>query len=288
MTKKQKLFSLALFTIFIWASAFPITKIVQTHFSPFSLSFLRCLFAAIFLLILGFFNHNRLPQKKDIPLFCLAGFLGFTVYMITFNMGITTLTSATSSIVISLTPIFVAIGAAKIYKESISPIGWGCILAAFLGVLVLLLWDGVLSINVGILWSFCASIVFCGYNLMTRMFTKRGYTSLEIATYSMCFGALFLSIWSFDGVREFTTAQPEQIIALLYLAAVPSALGYFSWGKAMAFAERTSEVTNFMFLTPLLSTVMGFLFLKEIPNMGTFIGGLIIIVSLVLFNKKGK
>ena len=56
----------------------------------------------------------------------------------------------------------------------------------------------------------------------------------------------------------------------------------------MSYAERTSEVTNFMFVTPLLSTIMGFIILSEIPNAGTFIGGAIIIISIVVFNLKGK
>ena len=56
----------------------------------------------------------------------------------------------------------------------------------------------------------------------------------------------------------------------------------------MSFAEKTSEVTNFMFVTPLLSTIMGFMILKEVPNAGTFIGGAIIIASIIVFNLKGK
>ena len=56
----------------------------------------------------------------------------------------------------------------------------------------------------------------------------------------------------------------------------------------MSYAERTSEVTNFMFVTPLLSTIMGFIILHEVPNAGTFIGGVIIIISIVVFNLKGK
>ncbi|MBR5590256.1 MAG: EamA family transporter, partial [Anaerotignum sp.] len=80
----------------------------------------------------------------------------------------------------------------------------------------------------------------------------------------------------------------SHIIALLYLGAFPSATAYFLWGKAMSFAERTSEVTNFMFVTPLLSTIMGFIILREVPNAGTFIGGAIIIISIIVFNLRGK
>lgn len=99
-------------------------------------------------------DHHRQMQphpyssKKDIPYFILSGAMGFTGYMIFFNTGIQTLTSATSSIIVALTPILTAIGCAKVYHEKIKTIGWITIATAFMGVLVLLLWDGVFSINI--------------------------------------------------------------------------------------------------------------------------------------------
>ena len=114
------------------------------------------------------------------------------------------------------------------------------------------------------------------------------YNALEIVTYSMICGAILLGFWAGDGLHQLAGASVSHIIALNYLGALPSATAYFTWGKAMSYAERTSEVTNFMFVTPLLSTIMGFIILHEVPNAGTFIGGAIIIISIVVFNLKGK
>ncbi|WP_304508281.1 DMT family transporter [Anaerotignum sp.] len=288
MANKQKVWGLGFLTVFLWASAFPLTKIVQEHFTSNPLGFLRCSVAAVLLLIIGKLNHIHKPKKEDIPWFFLSGCLGFTLYMITFNTGIQTLTSATSSIIIAITPILTAIVAAKLYNEKIRPVGWLSIFMAFVGVLILLLWEGVFSINIGLIWTIFASLVFCGYNILSRKLGQKGYSSLEIVTYSMLCGAVLLGFWSFEGFRQLTTSNAKHIWALVYLGALPSAAAYFFWGKAMSFAERTSEVTNFMFITPLLSTIMGFIILKEIPNMGTFIGGGIIIISIILFNLKGK
>lgn len=143
-------------------------------------------------------------------------------------------------------------------------------------------------INIGLIWTLCASAVFCGYNIITRKIDALGYNALEIVTYSMICGAILLGFWAGEGFRQLSTASMSHIGALIYLGALPSATAYFLWGKAMGYAERTSEVTNFMFVTPLLSTVMGFVILKEVPNAGTFIGGAIIIISIVIFNLKGK
>ncbi|WP_312071104.1 DMT family transporter [Anaerotignum propionicum] len=288
MTNKQKVWGLGFLTVFLWASAFPLTKVVQEQFTSYPLGFLRCSIAAILLLIIGKCSHIHMPKKEDIPWFFLSGAMGFTLYMIAFNTGIQSLTSATSSIVIAITPILTAILAAKLYDEKIRPEGWLSIIMAFIGVLILLLWEGVFSINIGLVWTICAAIVFCGYNILSRRLSQKGYSSLEIVTYSMLCGAILLGFWSVESFRQMTNASAKHIFALIYLGALPSAGAYFFWGKAMSLAERTSEVTNFMFITPLLSTIMGFIILKEVPNMGTFIGGAVIIVSIVVFNLKGK
>lgn len=288
MQAKHKVFLLSFCTVLLWASAFPLTKVVQEQFTSNPLGFLRCSIAAIFLIIIGKCSHIRIPAKKDIPYFIPAGAMGFTGYMIFFNTGIQTLTSATSSIIVALTPILTAIGCAKVYHEKIKTIGWISTATAFIGVLVLLLWDGVFSINVGLIWTMGASLVFFGYNMMSRLLTTKGYTALEIVTYSMIFGALLLGFWSVQGFQQLAASDMSHILALVYLGAFPSAAAYFLWGKAMSFANRTSEVTNFMFVTPLLSTILGFLILQEIPNLGTFLGGAIIICSIIVFNLKGK
>ena len=287
-SEKKKVFGLSFLSVFLWASAFPLTKVAQQQFTSIPLGFLRCTVAAIFLIIIGKCCHIRLPQKKHIPLFFVSGGLGFTGYMITFNTGILTLTSATSSIIVAVTPILTAIVASRLYKEKIKPIGWAAIAAAFIGVLILLLWEGVFSINVGLIWTVGAAIVFCGYNILTRKLSAMGYNALEIVTYSMICGAILLGFWAGEGLPQLAGASTSHIIALIYLGALPSATAYFTWGKAMSYAERTSEVTNFMFVTPLLSTIMGFIILHEVPNAGTFIGGAIIIISIVVFNLKGK
>lgn len=287
-SEKKKVFGLSFLSVFLWASAFPLTKVAQQQFTSIPLGFLRCTVAAIFLIIIGKCCHIRLPQKKHIPLFFVSGGLGFTGYMITFNTGILTLTSATSSIIIAVTPILTAIVASNLYKEKIKPIGWAAIAAAFIGVLILLLWEGVFSINIGLIWTVGAAIVFCGYNIMTRKLSAMGYNALEIVTYSMICGAILLGFRAGGGLHQLAGASMSHIIALIYLGALPSATAYFTWGKAMSYAERTSEVTNFMFVTPLLSTIMGFIILHEVPNAGTFIGGAIIIISIVVFNLKGK
>lgn len=285
MSNKQKMFLCCSITVIFWASAFPLTKVAQGHFTPTVLAFVRCTIAAALLIVLGIIRKIRLPKMKDIPYFLLTGAGGFGVYMYAFNTGLLTITAATSSIIIAITPILTAIASSLVYRETIKPLGWLSIGTAFVGVLVLLLWDGILSLNVGTFWTLGAAIVFCFYQVVSRQLLMRGYNSLEITTYSILFGAIMASHALPDSWAQVSTASFEQMGSLVFLAAVPSAAAFILWGKAMTYATKTSEVTNFMFVTPLLSTLMGFLMLGEVPNLGSLMGGIIIIASIAMFNK---
>ncbi len=289
-TTKSAIF--AFITVFLWSSAFPITKFATAAFTPNVLGLLRCSLAAVILLAIGRINRIHGPKKKEhILLFLLSGGLGFSLYMIFFNSGMLTLTSATSSLIIATTPVLTAIGASWLYREKIKPIGWCSIAAAFLGVAVLLLTDtskGGLSGGMGLFWTMAAAFVFCCYNLMNRKLLSMGYTAVECVTWSMVCGALWLLPFAGQAIPQVMAAPAYSIIATIYLGAMPSATAYLLWSNAMSLAKKTSDVSNFQFLTPLLSTAMGFAMLGEVPTFITVVGGVIIIASIVVFGLKGK
>ena len=129
--QKKKVIGYSLFTIFLWASAYPLTKIAQTHFTVVPLAFLRSFIAGSFMLFIGKFQGMALPKKKHIPLFLLAGALGYVIYTVAMNIGLQTLPSATCSLLVATSPIMTAIIASKVYREKIGPVSWISIFIAF-------------------------------------------------------------------------------------------------------------------------------------------------------------
>lgn len=289
MSSKARLNIFAFITVALWAAAFPATKIAGESFSPYCLGLIRCIVASIALLVAGRFLKIRKPFCiRDLLLMSAAGVCGFALYLIFFNTGILTITSATSSVIIASTPIMTAIVCSRLYNEKIRPLGWLAICIAFIGVCILLFWKGALSINAGILWTLGAAIVFCIYNILNRKLTSIGYTSVEIVTYAMISASVLMIFFLPETINEVSHANSFNILLAIALGLLPSATSYVLWAKAMELAEKTNEVTNYMFITPLLSAIMGFAMLGEIPDMGTLIGGLIIIISVILFGTKGK
>lgn len=299
MKSSTKSALLAIATVFLWSSAFPITKIAAQAFTPNALGLFRCTLAAGILLGIGCKNRFSKPKKPaHMLLFLLSGGLGFTLYMLFFNTGMLTLNSAVASLIIATTPVLTAAGASVLYHEKIRPAGWCAIAAAFGGVAILLLSDiagsstsGSNTSGSGLLFMIGAAIVFCGYNLLNRKLLSMGYTAVETVTWSMVSGALLLLFFLPQTLTQIGQAAASCLPALAasaYLGAMPSATAYLLWSRAFSLAEKTSDVTNYQFLTPLLSTAMGFAMLGEIPSLATIVGGLVIIASLVIFSRKGR
>lgn len=273
----------AICTVFLWASAYVFTKVALNYFTAFSLGFLRYFVASIVLIIAASIKKTGLPDFNDIPKFILSGLLGFTLYMIAFNIGSKSLSSTTSSIIIATVPILTALFASVSLKEKLRALSWVAILIEFSGILVLTLWNGILSINIGVLWMFGAALLLSGYNITQRQYTKK-YTAFQSTTYSIVAGSIFLSVFSPEAISQIIRAPLSQIFVVIYLGIFPSAIAYICWSKALSVAKKTSDVSNYMFVTPLLSLILGYIIIFEVPDTATYVGGAIILFGLLIFN----
>ena len=58
----------------------------------------------------------------------------------------------------------------------------------------------------------------------------------------------------------------------------------------MAFArsKQISQVSNYMFITPFLTSILGFLLADEVPDSAILIGGGMILLGVLIFNFGGR
>ncbi len=272
-------------TIIFCALAFVFTRLALQYFDVYTLSFLRYLAASITLLIIICFIKINKPKKKDLPTFILSGALGFFIYVILFNKGTALVSAATSSIVIAMVPVFTALLATFFYKEKLKIYQWFAIGIEFIGILVLTLMNGSFSINEGVLWLLIAALSLAAYNVIQRKLTKT-YSALESSTYSIFFATIMLCIFLPNSISKAIHAPLIQILYVLILGIFSSAIAYIAWAKAISIAEKTTYVSNYMFVTPFLTTILGFIMIDEIPDKATILGGIIILTGLFLFNKE--
>ena len=282
---KQKYWVFASITVFLWGSGSVLIRLAFDTFSVTTLATARCYLAAVVMIIICAINKAPLPQLRDIPLFFVAGAVGFSVYMIIYNLGFSRVTAATGNVVMSSSPIFTAVIAQILFKERIRLLGWVFMGVSFVGILILVLWNGVLLINEGVLWLILTAIFLSAYNMIQRRLTRR-YTAIQSTAYSLAAGALLLTPFLPGTARDIANTPPIAIAVLLYLGLGGSCFAYLCWSKALSLAKRSADVANFLYLPSFIAAIIAFIIFSEIPDWGTVIGGAFILFGLYMFQKK--
>lgn len=277
----------AMITQICWALAYVYTRLALQYFNPYSLGLLRFFIASISLVFVVVFMKIKPPAAKDIVWFVISGATGFFLHMVFFNIGTSYVTAATSSVLLATVPIITALMAFLFYAESLAAHQWVAVGIEFAGILVLTLVGNSFSANKGILWILATAFLLSIYNIIQRKLTKE-YSSLQVSSYSIFIGTVMLMVFAPSAIIEVQQAPVEQLFNIGILGVVSSAVAYVAWAKAFSKAEKVSQVSNYMFVTPLLTGILGFLIAGEVPGISTIIGGVIIILGLLLFNKNSE
>ena len=286
MTNRMKAILGASATIAVWATAFPFGKFALQSVDALTLSVARVVGGAILMLIIGVFKGLHIPTSwREWGIYILLGATGNFVYQVVFNEGLRSIPAATSSIIMALTPMTTALLALAVDKDRISPVGWIFTITAFIGVAIIILWNSTLTIPLGALWTLLGMILFALYNILNRGLSLKGYNSITIAMWSMFTGAIMALPFADHAIEMIIQAPLSAQLSMVYLAFFSSALGFVFWSYAFEHAEKVSDVTNFMYISPIVAAIVAAFLLGEFPNMGLYIGAPIILGSLFLFNR---
>jgi len=275
----------AIIAIHLWALGYVLTRVAVRHFTPEAVSFLRYLVAATSLLLFATAKKMRLPKLRDVPLLFLGGAIGFAVYVYMINLGSQTLEASNISFIVSTAPIITALLARIVLHEKMGLLGWLSVLCAFTGVGIITLFDGGFAFTSGAIWICFAAILVSTYNIYQRKLLRR-YSPLEITTYCVIAGALLLSVFAPQSFPQLLNAEPIGIAVIIILGMFSAGIAYACWACALSLAEKTSEVTNYMFVTPIITTILGLVLIGEIPGISVFIGGFLVLMGVVLINKR--
>ena len=286
-TSNNSALILAFLTVMLWSTGFVFTRIAVRDIGPFPLGLLRYGSAAVILVVIGLVKRIGLPTLKDVPLFLVLGALGFFFYQIFFNVAMTTITAATASVVTATVPVLTAFFASLLFREKLGNLGWIAVCIEFAGILVLTLWQREVSIGWGLAWMIIAALCFAGYNLIQRFAVTR-YTPLQSTVYTIVASAFMFLLFLPQAIEEVRTAPVQSLLAVLFMGIFPSAIGFLLWTKALSIAKQIGDVTNFMFVTPLLSTLLEIILIGDIPDTGTITGGLMILLGVALFNNRAR
>ena len=287
MRFRDKYYIYAIISILMWSIGFVSTRLALAYLNPFSISFLRYVIASAVLIVVAIVFKIKPPDKKDWGWLVFCGLAGYSVYITLFTIASLTVTASTNSIIVATGPVLTAALAWLIYKERLKPIQCFAFGLAFSGILVMTLVSGSFETNSGVLLVFIGTIFLAMYNIVTRKLVKK-YSPLQVAIYSIFAGTVALGVFIPQAAEDFQRGiQPMGYFYLFILGFFSSAVAFVSWNWAMKTAPKISYVTNFMFVTPFLTTILGFLMANELPGLETLLGGVMILSGLAIFNFHG-
>ncbi len=282
---------LILATMF-WGGTFTAGRIVSLHLPPFSAAFLRFLIATVCLVYLVRKLEGGLPKinSGQVVQVILLGLTGVFAYNVFFFTGLQTVEAGRAAVIVATNPIFIALLAALLFKES---------LGVFKAVGIILSVSGaVLAITRGHPFHLLSEVVTLGdlaiagcvaswaaYSILGKYSMAR-LSPQAAVTYSCIAGTLMLFFPAMgEGLFSFASSIPVIVWGcLLYLGYFGTVLG-FTWYYQAVKSIGPSRASIFINFVPLFAIVIGFIFLRESVDPSLIVGALMVSSGVYLANR---
>jgi len=275
-------------TLLLWSSAFAgIREGLAGGYTPGHLVLLRFLSASAVFAVYAGIRRIALPKPKDVVRIALLSFVGISIYHITLTFGEQTVPAGTASLIIAAAPTFTALIAAFVLKERLNRMGWLGLGIGFLGILFISLSDtqakGFTMGALLILISAVATAIFFVYQ--KPLFQR--YKPIDLTAYFTWFGTIPFLVFSPGLWHQIHTATTAATWSVIYIGVFPAAIAYVSWAIALSRAT-AGRVTSALYVNPVLSVLIAWVWLKEIPHTLSLIGGGIAMVGLLMVSLKSR
>ena len=273
--------------VILWGSAPVGIRAALPGYTPAQLSLLRFSIASVLLAIYAPFAGIRRPRPQDIPSLILASLLGITFYNIILNVGLTTVSAATASFMVAATPIWTVLLAMVFLGERLTPFGWSGVLLSFLGIGLIADQGGHgLHFSPGALYILLGTFAYAGYQVVQKRLLVR-FNAFEFTCYSCWFGTVLMIPFGRGLIAAMHSAPLAATLAVVYLAVFPAAIANVGWTYALSFIP-ASRMSSFLYLMPVVTLVIGWVWLREVPSLLSLAGGALAIVGVSMVNLWGR
>lgn len=270
-----------LFAAFVlWGSQYVISKIALRTVPPVTLLALRYLVSVPALFIVLRLRHALTPVKKgDWPILFAIGFTGYFASFCLQMLGINRLTGSVSSLLGAMNPIFIPILAAFFLHERITPAKIACVALSMAGVVVIVGVDGTIDAS-GALLMLASVFLWSTASIIIRRVSGR-YDPMQIALIAILCALPFTGGWSLIELQSAPCSFTlESVLAVLYMGVLGTAVTHSLWNYSLRVMD-ASFCSMFYPMQPLVSSILGVLFLHEAVTPGFVIGALMICCGIV-------
>jgi len=241
---------------------------------PVQIGFFRCLVGFVVLLPMVWHGGGlAVLHTERLGLHALRGALN-AAGMLAFFWAVSLAPLATVSAINFTAPLFATLLAILILGERVGTRRWAALIVGFLGTLVIVR-PGSDVLGPGALLALGASSVWAGAMVTIKELT-RTESALSITTWAAFFVGLFSLI---PAIAVWRWPTGEQWLWLIAIGTLGSMVQLWL-SKAFSLAD-TSVVLPFDFLKLVWASLFGLMLFSEIPDVWTWVGGIVIFSSSV-------
>lgn len=270
-------------TVLGWSSAFPAIRAGLAGFGPTELGALRfavpVLPAALYLLI----ARPALPKLGEAWRFAYGGLVFVGLYTLFLNFGQQTVSAGAASFIINVSPIITAALAVLLLGERFPVAAWIGTFVSFGGIGLIALGEGKgMRLEMGALFVLGGALCAATTTIIQKPLFAR-HNPLTVTAWNLLIGALMLSPALPNALGQALAAPGEALFAALYLGLFPSLIAYASWSVALSRLP-AARASNYLYCVPPVATLIGFLWLGELPTTLGAIGGALALGGVVIVN----
>ena len=262
-----------LFTAFVlWGSQYVVSKVALRTIPPVTLLALRYLVSIpALLLVLRLHRALKPVDRRDWPILFAIGFTGYFASFCLQMLGIDRLTGSLSSLLGAMNPIFIPILAALFLHERIT--------LSKIGVVVIVGVGGTAD-AAGVLMMLVSVFLWSTASIIIRRISGR-YDPMQIALIAICCALPLTGAWSLIELQSAACSfSVQSVLAVLYMGIFGTAVTHSLWNYSLRVMD-ASFCSMFYPMQPLVSAILGVLFLHETVTPSFILGALMICGGIV-------
>jgi drug/metabolite transporter (DMT)-like permease len=276
----------ALVTVVVWASAFVGIRSAGHDLSPGALALGRLLIGSVALGAFVLVRREPLPGRRDLPAIAFCGLLWFAAYNVVLNEAERRVDAGTASMLVNVGPILIALLAGLLLAEGFPRGLFAGIGVAFAGVIVIALATSEQGVAAGWGSVLCVVAAFAYAVAVVVQKPLLGRVSALQVTWLACtVGALACLPFAPALTREVGDAELSALGWVVYLGAVPTAIGFLTWAYALA-RTTAGRMGTTTYLVPPIAIVLGWAILGETPPSLAYVGGALCLAGVALARRR--
>lgn len=271
-------------TVVAWASAFTAMRVALRDFTPEHVALLRYGTASIVFVLYAAAKRMPPPAARDIPQLAGLGLVGISMYNVALGHGQTHVAAGTASLLIASAPIWMVLMATALGRESVRGARLVGIVVSFTGVAFIAVGAGKrIAVDLHAIVLLGAAFAQAVYSIGQRRLVSR-YGPLRFTAYALWSGTLFLLPFARGLGSELHTAGARSMTAVLWLGAVPSAIGYGAWAVGVA-RSTAATAGSALYIIPAVAIFLAWVVLAEAPTALSVGGGALVVTGVIIVNR---